>query len=262
MPTPNYSLPTYGPSDTAALDTLLNGQSSAIDAALLTVEGRTTGATAVRTALAAPRLKEGLEFYETDTDRTWLYDGTQWLAADNGRYLIRPGSVTGANISVAANGEIVFTGASASGVHIENCFSNRFRHYEAVIEGTYTSNSSPQFQLRVSGSTTAPGGTDYKNSYNYNNGSSPAYVQNDIGIFATSGAGGTRVSSRVLFVNPFQAVATQYLADTVAFLGTGPTLVQSRIAAHHIQAVSYSSLTLTHASGQNFTGTMRIYGYA
>lgn len=34
MPTPNFGLPLYGPSDTAKLDTLLNGQSTALDTAL------------------------------------------------------------------------------------------------------------------------------------------------------------------------------------------------------------------------------------
>ena len=35
MPTPYFNLPLYTVSDTAALDTLLNGQSSALDTALL-----------------------------------------------------------------------------------------------------------------------------------------------------------------------------------------------------------------------------------
>ena len=80
MPTPNFNLPIYGPGDTAALDTLLNGQSSAIDAALLASEWRAGGTTSARTGLAAPRRKEGLQFYETDASRGFVR-GAKWSLA-------------------------------------------------------------------------------------------------------------------------------------------------------------------------------------
>lgn len=79
MPTPNFGLPLYTTTDTAALDTLLNGQSSAIDSALLASEGRVAMTNTARLALTAPRLKEGLVVYATDTNRTWFYDGSSWI---------------------------------------------------------------------------------------------------------------------------------------------------------------------------------------
>ena len=78
MPTANFNLPIYTAADTAALDTLLNGQSNAIDAALLTTEGRAIGTNAARLALTGSRRKAGLVWYATDTNIEWRWDGSAW----------------------------------------------------------------------------------------------------------------------------------------------------------------------------------------
>lgn len=133
MPTPNFSLPTYGPGDTSALDTLLNGQSSAIDAALLAVEGRAIGTAANRTAMAAPRRKEGLQFYETDTDREWRYDGSAWQTNDQSAFLIRP---TGTNGTILPNGHVTTGVAGLVALELQGVFTPRFRRY--MITGDWT----------------------------------------------------------------------------------------------------------------------------
>ena len=79
MPTPNFGLPLYGPTDTAKLDTLLNGQSTAIDAALLEVQTRLIGTAAQRDAFPSPR--EGLAWYNTDTGTEDVYRNGAWLPA-------------------------------------------------------------------------------------------------------------------------------------------------------------------------------------
>lgn len=78
MPTTNFNLPLYTTSDTAALDTLLNGQSNALDTALLAAIWSFGGTDAQRTALAAPKLREGITWRTTDTDLDWWYDGSGW----------------------------------------------------------------------------------------------------------------------------------------------------------------------------------------
>lgn len=42
---------------------------------------RLIGLDSVRTALTAPALKEGLEFYSTDTNIQWTYDGSAWFVS-------------------------------------------------------------------------------------------------------------------------------------------------------------------------------------
>lgn len=206
--------------------------------------------------------KDGDTYRESDgSKRLWIRLAGVWVSNEGGAYLIRP-TVSGADLTVEPDGSLKFAATAAGGVHIEDCFSDRFQNYQIIIEGTHPGNSSIQFQMRVGGVTTTPGGTDYKNQYLYNVGTTPTAVQNDIGFFATSAAGGQRISSRVLFTNPKKAVPTQFIADTVVLQGTGPSLVQSRIAGHHAQSVAYTGLTVTQPSAQTFTGTMRIYGLA
>ena len=67
MPTPYFNLPLYTVSDTAALDTLLNGQSSAIDNALLAGIWKFSGTTANMSSIVAPKLRAGIEYLATDT---------------------------------------------------------------------------------------------------------------------------------------------------------------------------------------------------
>jgi hypothetical protein len=79
MPTPYFGLPLYTATDTAALDTLLNGQSSAIDNALLANVWQFSGTDAARIALTAPRLREGIRWRSTDTGTEWYRSATTWL---------------------------------------------------------------------------------------------------------------------------------------------------------------------------------------
>jgi hypothetical protein len=206
--------------------------------------------------------KNGDLYQESDGGNiVWKKVGGVWVTNEVGRVLIRP-TVSGTGIHVDPDGTILFAGTPSGGVHIEDCFSTRFRYYEIVTSGVFSSNAALQFQMRVGGTTTTPGGTDYKNSYIYNTSASAlGYVQNDLGYFAASGAGGTRITSRILFTNPSYATATQYVADTVVLQGAGPTLVQSRMAGHHAQSVAYTGFTVTQSNAQAYTGNMKIYGY-
>lgn len=87
MPTANFGLPLYTTSDTAALDTLLNGQSNALDTALTNNIGYFIGTNAARLALSGGRLREGVKWYATDNDLEWYYTGTAWR--------ISPGQILG-----------------------------------------------------------------------------------------------------------------------------------------------------------------------
>lgn len=80
--TPNFNLPLYTGSDTAKLDTLLNGQSSALDTNLQAYIGGTesgyVGTDSQRTALSGSKLRNGVTFYATDTRRQWRYINNAW----------------------------------------------------------------------------------------------------------------------------------------------------------------------------------------
>lgn len=147
MPTANFGLPLYTTSDTSALDTLLNGQSNAIDAALAANSNRLIGLDSARTALAAPKRKEGLQWFSTDTDIEWEFDGTNWVTNENGIYLIRPTSVAGATL--AADGTIIPSNSTT--VSVNGVFSTRYRKYRVEHYMVCSAGANVNARLRNAG---------------------------------------------------------------------------------------------------------------
>lgn len=88
MPTTNFDLPLYDGDDTAALDVLLNGQSNAIDSALLNLIGYRRGNTAAREAATAGT-PAGVRWYDTTKGHAYIHNGTTWV----GENLVQSGSV-------------------------------------------------------------------------------------------------------------------------------------------------------------------------
>ena len=73
---------------------------------------------------------KGDTYQETDGSfRKWEYDGTTWISAENGMYLIRPTTFTGCTI--ATDGSIIPT-ATPSEITLDGVFSTRFRSYKLV----------------------------------------------------------------------------------------------------------------------------------
>jgi hypothetical protein len=80
--TPNYAIvyPVVGNAITP-LATHFANLANSVDAAFVSYANgreRRIGTDAQRAALTAPNLKDGLQWYSTDTDRVWLYEGTTW----------------------------------------------------------------------------------------------------------------------------------------------------------------------------------------
>lgn len=129
-----------------ALTTLSNGQDGYI------------GTDAARLATIAPRLREGVKWYSTDTDRNWFYDGAAWVSNDSGSFLLRPTSVVGA--TVAADGTILPTNGSAN-MSINGVFSARFRKYHIEYFLRYTAGNQTLIRLRAAGTDHSPANYTY-----------------------------------------------------------------------------------------------------
>lgn len=140
MPTPNFGLPLYTTADTAALDVLLNGQSNAIDTALLASEGYVIGTDAQRLALTAPRRKEGLKWYSTDTNIGWFYNGTAWRAWESD-WITYTATLT--NFTVGSSGQIATTKYRYTGGMVEVRFYFVYGATAGSISGP------PRFTLPV-----------------------------------------------------------------------------------------------------------------
>lgn len=117
--------------------------------------GRYTGTNAQRLALtAALGRTEGTEFYTTDTDKNWLFDGTNWISSDPGLFVIVPAAAP-SGYTVGADGSLVASNLSTGARNFDNIFSGRFRNYriEATLYGKATGNETSTYWARV-GTTT------------------------------------------------------------------------------------------------------------
>lgn len=134
---------------------LANSVDSALTAAINTGDGF-IGTDAARVATIAPKLREGVTWYSNDTNRNWFYDGTNWLSADPGSYLLYPTSVVGG--TVGTDGTITPT-VGATTLSVNGVFTSRFRRYRLELYVTTPANAGSQLRLRNGG--TDVSGTGY-----------------------------------------------------------------------------------------------------
>lgn len=256
MPTPNFNLPLYGPGDTAELDTLLNGQSSAIDTALLASEGRIVGTSTQRLALVAPRLKEGLRFYETNTNREWFYDGTNWLSQEQGMYLIQPTAALGAGATLQADGSVTWTGVTANTyIGASGVFSSRFKFYKVFY--SFESSTSAAWAMRFAAGGSLLTTSNYNNIYNIFNagtvtgGTVSAQTVSTLASINTAGTYG-----EFLIMDPNDASKN----TAWQMNGTGGTIPFSA-SGRYSQNVAVDGIALGSAAGSG-VGYMRVLGVA
>lgn len=254
MPTPNFGLPLYTTSDTAALDTLLNGQSSALDAALLANVWHFGGTNANRIALAAPKLREGVRFRTTDTDRDWYYDGSNWIADDNGAFLIRPTGTIGSGVSIGADGTITFTSATATGAGISGAFTSRFKSYAVHYSLTHATSN---LQFRMASGGAAISTSNYITSTAHITGSSitAASATTSVGT-VNSVVGLAHTGVLELFDAADAAKNTSY-----NFHGNGQEL-PSWGGGWFNSAAAHDGLVILPGAAVVFSGWMKIYGMA
>lgn len=263
MPTTNFNLPLYGTGDTAALDTLLNGQSNAIDSALAANLYRLGGTDAARTALAAPKRKEGLGWYSTDTDREWRYDGSNWQPVDNGTYLIFPSSV--GNASVSTDGTIVPSGAGTD-LTVNGVFSTRFRKYR--IEYNFKTATAVQLAVRLVSAGVVFSSTNYNFTTLETNGSTVTGAN----FTATSAWPLNNVSTLnqwgwFYVINPMHTGTDQVkLYEAMASgTSTGNSLAMRNGICTGQESNTYDGFRITENAGSSnlaATGWLKVYGLA
>lgn len=127
---------------------------------------RMIGTDAARIALTAPKLKEGLTWYSTDTDREWFYNGTAWVAGEYGSVLMRPSSAFGTGASIASDGGITITSAGA-GVYVgaNGVFTTRFKRYTVEFYLNGASSTSVSMRFLAGGSAITAANYNTNNSY-------------------------------------------------------------------------------------------------
>jgi hypothetical protein len=194
---------------------------------------------------------DGQVIYETDTDRTLVYNGTGWVFLSTSR--ANPG---GLDFITSSS----FTAVSS--LPVNNCFSSLYDNYKIIVSFTaVTGDTGLLIRMRASG-------TD----------STASYVSERVGgsgasAFASANATGTddgylgfvdTASVASFFCSaeiysPFLARHTTIMATSGGVPTSGNT-VQLIWNGHQV-ASSYDGFTL-HSGGTNLTGIISVYGYA
>jgi hypothetical protein len=99
----------------------------------------------VRTALTGADLVNGVEFFETDTQLTWLCTGTGWEQQSN----FYPGTTSGATIAGSSGGTL---GVASTATIPSSAFSRLLRVEAAAIATVLT--GQVDFFLRLNGTNT------------------------------------------------------------------------------------------------------------
>lgn len=207
------------------------------------------GTDAQRIALTAPKLRKGITWRTTDTDSTWLYDGTNWIINESGLVLVQPQSVTGGTVTA---GKVTPTTGQTT-VTINGVFSSRFRSYKVIADLNFSSLAGITVQLCSTGT---PSTTGYYTQYAYASGSGVAasYVPNTSSLSLAT-YGGLGASHEITLQKPGLALDT-YFSTT----GFAPTAGMWTASGFHQPTTAYDGLRITTTAGTFSAGNIAVYG--
>lgn len=196
------------------------------------------GTDAQRLAISGADLFEGLQFYATDTNRDWFYDGAAWLPSDPGSYVVRPTSVV--NGTIGADGRITPTAGAAS-ISFNGLFTTRFRRYR--VEYYFTTNAAAGSVLRLRAAGVDNSSANYGIQQHYASGSTAA----------TQGLVGQQQWAHAAFAAQFLWGSIEF--NNPAHTGAGMEKTVTGLVNGYLsqQVVNYSGL-LSGGTGLSFDG--------
>ena len=263
MPTPYFNLPLYTVSDTAALDTLLNGQSSALDTALLGNIWKFSGTAANITSITAPRLRAGIEYFATDTGVLWKYDGSNWITNENGMYLIRPGSVVNAVINTDGS---ITPNTSVNRFSVNDAFSSKYFRYLITFEYSMSVADGSAFFLRKAGTDLST--ANYGHSRIWSSSGTPSSdTQSSQGAWSGSAIAASVHVGEIRLTNPATAGGIKaYSLISATGVPTGQNNIHGINGDSTAVNTSYDGFSFELFSGRTFATTFskrfKIYGLA
>jgi len=215
---------------------------------------------------------EGQVIYETDTNRTLVWDNAAWISlaqsAGSGLVKIKPTSVSGTGASLLDNGTVKVSSGGTT-FTIVGCFNADFESYEVVVSNYKPASGTQTLALQLrTGTTTSATGYYYAASYgsnNYSGTASPTTAslanQTSFGtdILSASDAGFAS-GMRITIINPFLAVRTSICGLSVDARTGGNARLG--FSGFHDVATSYDQLVFVNSNSVNITSaTVQIYGY-
>lgn len=190
---------------------------------------------------------DGQVIYETDTDKTLVYNGSAWV------YLSTSRANTGALDLIKTQ----TIGSAVSSVTVSDAFSTTYDNYRIIISGGAAS-ATPNLDM-ILGSTTT--GYYYGSVYSLfssstQNGEAGSNQANWLRVATASSNG---INGVIDIFSPFASSRTTAHwvtthQQTSGFVARGSGFLDN--------ATSYTAFTLTPNSGTLTGGTIAVYGYA
>ena len=212
----------------------------------MAISNNTTGLrTGVCTSTTRPTAPyEGQMIYETDTDLTYVYNGSSWQQVSGG--------------TAVGNSGLVFVksqtiGSAVSSVTVSDAFSATYDNYLIQVSGGAVSTQN-ELRLQMSGTT------------------SGYYYQLILGTWSATIAGeGSKIATEWLYTGmgatnglvmncqvylPYLATRTRIVAPYFGFVGD-----VGHVHGQLDNATQYTGFVIKTSTGTMTGGTIRVYGY-
>ena len=200
---------------------------------------------------------EGQVIYETDTDLSYIYNGSSWQQVSGGTAVGNSGLVYVTSATIPA---------LSTSVSVSNCFSATYDNYRIIFTATIaTANIRWRLNYRDSGGDVV--------AANYQYGAFGLIATNTVGVdysgtsgqtvtlIGESGVGSSRFQGLLDVGNPFateQTTATWTASGTLS--STVPNLTFG--VSHYLATTSLTGFTIQRHSGTGtFSGKIFVYGY-
>lgn len=189
---------------------------------------------------------DGQVTYETDTDRTLVWNGTGWVFLSTSR--ANPGGLDLVKTQTIGN--------AVSSVEVTDAFSSTYDNYLILVSGGV---GSTNINLRLTLGSTATG-YSYAGFYaQYSSAGVVATNTNTATFFDVGYATSNAISSRIELESPNLAKRTIIRAQAT---GSTTTWYRFDYAGFLDNATQYTAFTLTCSTGTITGGTIAVYGYA
>lgn len=206
---------------------------------------------------------DGQVIYETDTDRTLVWNGSAWVflstsaAGEVGLIKVMPTSVAGTGVTLS-NGTVSFS--STTSISVNGCFSSAYYNYRIIVTGTSVADTDAAFRFRASGTDVSSAVYQYSSSGYFGSTRNDASGTGQTSIAFTPSLGGLRMSAGYIEVfAPYTSESWKGTNSCVTFSHSAVGVITRNVAGVINSSTLFDGFTIL--GGANMSGTIRIYGY-
>ena len=188
---------------------------------------------------------DGQVIYETDTDKTLVYNGTGWVFLSTSR--ANPGGLDFIKSQTI--------GSAVSSVTVSDVFSSTYDNYKITIAG---GSASADMTINMTLGSTATGYYWSATGRVFGSTDQSAEEANSTAWKHHYVAGSSTLNSTMEVLSPFLSDETTFSASIIRAKTNG---FQYHCGGYLNNTTSYTAFTLTCSTGTLTGGTIRVYGY-